>query len=213
MKHHTKQKGDLAVVKTIADLTEKEYDILLPISETLPFDLIAYKDNISHRIQVKYARDGLADDKTSWTDKNGSHKKQYAETDFDYYALYLPNLNLIIYPSINFKGCSFSTELPNSSTPFYWYKDFLDFTDSAEKKTYKDFGIKITYEHTDKMEQSHINMRKVPRPSKEELEKLLWEIPTMQLAKRFGVSDKAIEKWAKSYGLSKPPRGYWSQSF
>ena len=47
------------------------------------------------------------------------------------------------------------------------------------------------------------------KPSKEQLEKLLWEKPTIQLAKDFGVSDKAIEKWAKKYGLSKQPRGYW----
>lgn len=50
---------------------------------------------------------------------------------------------------------------------------------------------------------------KVPHPSKEELARLLWEKPTQQLAKDFGVSDKAIEKWAKQHGLSKPPRGYW----
>lgn len=53
--------------------------------------------------------------------------------------------------------------------------------------------------------------RKIERPSKEELAKLLWEQPTMHLAKLYGVSGKAIEKWAKSYGLSKPPRGYWTK--
>lgn len=53
--------------------------------------------------------------------------------------------------------------------------------------------------------------RKVDRPSKEALGKLLWEKPTMQLAEEFGVSDVAISKWAKSYGLSKPPRGYWEK--
>jgi 5-methylcytosine-specific restriction endonuclease McrA len=51
--------------------------------------------------------------------------------------------------------------------------------------------------------------RKVERPHKEELEKLVWEMPTMQLAKRFGVSDVALAKWCKHYGISKPPRGYW----
>jgi hypothetical protein len=29
------------------------------------------------------------------------------------------------------------------------------------------------------------------------------------LAKDFGVSDKAAEKWCKAYGIEKPPRGYW----
>lgn len=54
------------------------------------------------------------------------------------------------------------------------------------------------------------SLRKVKRPSKEELKKLLWEFPTTQIAKLYGVSDKAVEKWARSNGLEKPRRGYWT---
>lgn len=57
------------------------------------------------------------------------------------------------------------------------------------------------------------NRRVVDRPSKEELSKMLWEIPTSTIAKNFGVSDAAICKWAKSYGLEKPPRGYWAKVY
>lgn len=53
--------------------------------------------------------------------------------------------------------------------------------------------------------------RKVVRPSAEELQKLLWELPTVKIARRFGVSDVAVGKWAKEYDLSKPPRGYWAK--
>lgn len=53
--------------------------------------------------------------------------------------------------------------------------------------------------------------RKVRRPSKEVLADLLWKKPTSQLALDFGVSDKAIAKWARQYGLEKPPRGYWAK--
>jgi hypothetical protein len=45
----------------------------------------------------------------------------------------------------------------------------------------------------------------------EELEKLVWEMPTTQVAALFGVSDKAVEKRCKKFGIRKPPRGYWSQ--
>lgn len=55
------------------------------------------------------------------------------------------------------------------------------------------------------------NTRKTNRPSKEDLQKLLWEKPTSQLAIDFRVSGKSIEKWAKSYGISKPSRGYWAK--
>lgn len=53
--------------------------------------------------------------------------------------------------------------------------------------------------------------RKVVWPSKEELEKLVWEKPTTYIAKSLGVSDSAIVKWCKVYKIKKPPRGYWSK--
>ena len=50
------------------------------------------------------------------------------------------------------------------------------------------------------------------KPSKEELEKLIWKQPTTHIAKIYGVSDKAVEKWCKTYNISKPPRGYWTNN-
>jgi len=55
------------------------------------------------------------------------------------------------------------------------------------------------------------NRRKLLKPSKEKLKELLWEKPTSHIAKDYGVSDNAVAKWAKGYGLSKPPRGYWQK--
>jgi len=54
--------------------------------------------------------------------------------------------------------------------------------------------------------------RKTERPTKEELEKMVWELPTIQLSKKYKVSDVAISKWAKYYNIPKPPRGYWAMS-
>ena len=51
--------------------------------------------------------------------------------------------------------------------------------------------------------------KKILWPKKEELQKLLWEMPMQNIAKIFGVSDVAISKWAKTYKIDKPPRGYW----
>ena len=48
-------------------------------------------------------------------------------------------------------------------------------------------------------------------PSKEELYELVWKMPSSNVAKMFGVSDKSIFKWCKSYGIQKPPRGYWEK--
>ena len=46
---------------------------------------------------------------------------------------------------------------------------------------------------------------------KEELEKLVWEMPFEKIAKIFGVSGSAVVKWSKRYSISKPPRGYWEK--
>jgi len=50
-------------------------------------------------------------------------------------------------------------------------------------------------------------------PSIEELEKLVWKYPTVWVANMFGVSDKAVEKRCKLFGIKKPPRGYWEKKY
>lgn len=60
---------------------------------------------------------------------------------------------------------------------------------------------------------SKFNLRRVIRPSKEELAKLLWEKPTSTISKIYNVSDTTISKWAKSYELTKPSRGYWEKLY
>lgn len=52
---------------------------------------------------------------------------------------------------------------------------------------------------------------KILWPSNEELAKLVWEISTVQIAKKLGMSDKAVEKRCRLYNISKPSRGYWVQ--
>lgn len=46
-------------------------------------------------------------------------------------------------------------------------------------------------------------------PAPEELQKLLWQKPAVEIARMLGVSDKAVEKHAKKHGLLRPPRGHW----
>ena len=114
-----------------------------------------------------------------------------------------------VYPSIKFGGCGIRTKPPKSPNPFYWWEDFTDFTEEAPKRTYKEFGVDLTTRKVNL--EARVLTRKVVRPSKEELEKLVWKKPTAQIGKDFGVSDKSVEKWCKAYGIDKPPRGYWAK--
>ena len=88
--HHTKDKGDIALMKTTLDLTLKGYNIFLPVSEHLPFDFIAYKDGKCYRIQAKYSTNGNAN-KTTYS--GNKTKSYYKEDDFDYYRPKLSTLH------------------------------------------------------------------------------------------------------------------------
>lgn len=49
--------------------------------------------------------------------------------------------------------------------------------------------------------------------NKEDLEILVWQMPTTHIAKLYGVSDVAIAKRCKKLGIKKPPRGYWAKLY
>lgn len=58
---------------------------------------------------------------------------------------------------------------------------------------------------------SALSRRKVERPSKEYLFELVWKMPSVKIARMYGVSDRCIKKWCDYYSISKPPRGYWAK--
>lgn len=47
--------------------------------------------------------------------------------------------------------------------------------------------------------------------SKEDLLVMVWEMPTTKVAEILGVSDVAVAKRCKKFGIPKPPRGYWEK--
>ena len=51
---NTQRKGDYAVVRAIASLTKLDFDVSIPITESASYDLIAEKDGILKRVQVRY---------------------------------------------------------------------------------------------------------------------------------------------------------------
>lgn len=48
-------------------------------------------------------------------------------------------------------------------------------------------------------------------PTREELEALVWSMPTVKVAEILGISDVAVAKRCKKLGIDKPPRGYWAK--
>ena len=92
MAHHTKDKGDLGVAKAYADLVGKGYQVLNPMTEHAPFDLVAYRDGAFLRVQVKYRKaDGsgaiFVPFKSSWADRYGSHTRPIDTAEIDLFCV------------------------------------------------------------------------------------------------------------------------------
>ncbi len=91
--HHTKNKGDLGVLKSQADLCSKGYLVCLPLSEHAPFDLVIYKNNRFQRVQVKSRtidKNGCISVRFehSYSDSKGVHTKKANIEEIDFYCVY-----------------------------------------------------------------------------------------------------------------------------
>lgn len=47
-------------------------------------------------------------------------------------------------------------------------------------------------------------------PADEEMERLVWEAPVTDLAKRIGVTSSSVKGWCQRRHIETPPRGYWA---
>ena len=100
--HHTKEKGDLGVLKAQLDLFEQGYTVLVPLTEHAPFDLVAYRNGVFRRVQVKYRAmrsNGSLTVKfsTSWADRRGVHTAKVDKDEVDVYCVYCPDTDECYY--------------------------------------------------------------------------------------------------------------------
>ena len=99
--HHTKTKGDLGVFRAQLDLAEKGYGVFLPLTEHEAFDLVAYKNGLFQRVQVKYrsADDGklFVRFSSSWADRHGVHIQKMDKAEVDVVCIYCPDTQLCYY--------------------------------------------------------------------------------------------------------------------
>jgi len=119
--HHTKDKGDLGVLKAQIDLFEQGFTIFVPLTEHCPFDLVAYKNGEFRRVQVKYRsldRFGKVDVKfsTCWSDRNGTHTLPIDKTEVDIYCVYCPEADECYYlrPDDFGSNVSLRVEMPKN---------------------------------------------------------------------------------------------------
>ncbi len=134
-KVNTKDKGDVGVTQIIADLTKSDIKIALPMSEHLPFDIIAISsDNKLSRISVKYSSgEEIASIslRTISSNAKGYNVKNVNFDDIDAFAVYSPVTNECYYVNKNqiHNKNAFNIRIsgtPKSSYGVHFAKDFKD---------------------------------------------------------------------------------------
>jgi hypothetical protein len=100
--HHTKDKGDLGVLKAQIDLFEQGFVVAIPMTEHAPFDLIIYKNGECKTVQVKYrkaGRSGVLDIplRSTWSDKHGIHERLLDKGAVDIICVYCPDTDECYY--------------------------------------------------------------------------------------------------------------------
>jgi hypothetical protein len=185
------EKEELAKLIITTDLIKKGYTpFVSTASNQLPFDIIAYKDQKYHTIHARYFIDNLISPKTE-------------SRGFDYYGLYLPNLNIVIYPAYKFTGIKIYSN-NNNEDEYFWYEDFLNFTNEAAKRNNIRRSIGISGYSGDATLESpnipkRINNRKVERPNRGVLIGQIRALGYTGTGRIYGVSDNAIRKWEEAY--------------
>lgn len=200
----TNAKGNLAVAKAVVDLTEKGFSVFTDVlADNHRFDLAAYKEGVFTRIQCKYAEQGTVPASSSWSNRGGNMKRAYLVGDFDYFALYLADIDVVVYPSLAFAGATIRWTPPTTQAPCYFFEDFLFFTDEAEKRTYRDFGKTAEDLTCSKHRQKKIRL------SAEEIHQLVWSKPATEVALELGVARQTLDRYCERREIVRPPRGYW----
>jgi len=112
IRHHTKDKGDIGITQVSADLTLQGYQICLPISEHLPFDLIGVSPDgmLLRRVQAKYRSltNGVLHVCTmaQGLDAHGPYSRSRDLSKIDAFAVYCPETRKVYYINVcELKGC------------------------------------------------------------------------------------------------------------
>jgi len=100
--HHTKNKGDLGVLKVKVDLFTKGYLILNPETEHAPFDIVIYKNGVFKTVQVKYrnlTKSGIVmlPLRSCYSTSKGVRSKNINKTLIDIVAIYCPQTDTCYY--------------------------------------------------------------------------------------------------------------------
>lgn len=95
---HSKQKGNIAFSSVVLELQKHEFNVFSEIGDYSRIDLIAEKNNILKKIQIKFS--GESEEKMVLNlEKSGpnGYRYNYSEKDVDWFAIYSPYADKIAW--------------------------------------------------------------------------------------------------------------------
>jgi hypothetical protein len=112
---NTKQKGDIAEYRVIAELLRRGLNVLKPLGDRLPYDLAIERDGKLLRVQVKMAwkdptGNFVVDIRRSQTNRTVYKHTKYQEDDFDFLVAWIPD-NEVFYIFPASFACSFGSSI------------------------------------------------------------------------------------------------------
>jgi len=118
----TKQKGDVAEQAAVLIALKRNWGVLQPLGDRLPYDLVFDVGGSLARVQVKSAWYDATDDvwlvdsRRTQTNRRVLKHSKYGATDFDFALVYLSNPDLFyVFPSVVFNAYASSVSLVESN--------------------------------------------------------------------------------------------------
>lgn len=95
MSRGTQRKGDLALAKAVDWFVSNGYDVLFPMSESSPYDLVVDDGNSLYKIQVKFSTNQDVDLRRIHSNSKGYVIKLYQPGDFDWLFVHHDGRNFL----------------------------------------------------------------------------------------------------------------------
>jgi len=101
----TKLKGDVAEQAAVLAALKKGWEVLRPVGDRLPYDLIFDVDGALARVQVKHSwldaktQNYVVDNRRTKTNRRQMVRKSYTESDFDFALVYVEDFEVFyVFP-------------------------------------------------------------------------------------------------------------------
>ena len=167
-------------------------------------------ENYSYSIDVAFPCDkfGIEINGNQHYDKNGKLKPYYQKRhdliiSNGWILEEIPCAMVWNEEFVNKIICSLKDKINSSFNYDEWVEKYIKEKKAKQNKCCIVCGNKISRkaDKCRKCANIRIHTRKVERPEKEELEKLIKDLSLVKIGERFGVSDNSIKQWCKDYGI------------